>query len=502
MKNLILTTVLAVFTNLTFVLAQEQMQVRRIINCVDKGGFTQINITTDSPNQRFVPMERELQRYLMTWGYNGKLPVYHYSEKMADFSKEMTKQEFRQKLVYFDKFFGDSIELRPIDLFEFGLEENVTYENGKFSYDIQALLLYIPKGVIGQELKSRKAIARFRYKDLAKLWTETYEKSLKTKIYGGLDCFVQVYHDNTQTISFTEALEKRYFNSSIETVIPANKKAILEKEEEYKEKVAKQEGIVYLPQFTQIENNKIVSSIIEIVDLKKEKEFYKEDNTLVKILIEGVRNGELQPYFFMASPRYVQNFSEYKYNNYVKDYKMSKQDFEKKMRSYTYKVDSIKPKPHQVYIKRVPIDSTNLKIKDISMLAIQSIVEVEKGKNINFRPYKITLILPKGTNQDTKFGNMRLFSFEYKEVAKYLEKMTKKSEKYTLQIQNQGKMSFAEAIEKRLFSSNILYKYDNFSDQYLLSILHDKYEGKIDDVPKRRKEESEVVLKYFYSLTK
>lgn len=263
------------FLNVLTSLAQETMQVRRIINCLDKYGLRKTGFITDSPNQRFVPTERELQRYVLRWVRQGKLQPYEYSSTMADFSKEMSVEVFRNKIVYFDKTFGDSIEFRPRDLFELGLEEKVSYQNGAFDYDIQALILYIPKDISEQHLEGRVALARFKYQDLAKLWTRTYKNSLKTKLYGGLECFLQVYHDNTQTISFTEAFEKRYFNSTIETVIPVDKQNIIAQEKEYHSPLPQKEEIIYLPHFMQLPNGTIISSITEEIHLKKEKEFFK-----------------------------------------------------------------------------------------------------------------------------------------------------------------------------------------------------------------------------------
>lgn len=493
MKKVFLICVIFFCANIFSLFAQETFQVRRTINCLDKYGFTKTGFVTDSPNQRFIPVERELQRYLMKWVRQDKLQAYQYSHTLADFSKKMTQNEFRKKIVYFDKNFGDSIEYRPIDLFEFALEEEVTYQNGKFQYDIQALVLYIPKGISEYHRENKEAIARFRYKDLSKLWTKTYKKSLKTKLYGGLECFVQVYHDNTQTISFTEAFEKRYFNSRVETVIPASKTSILEKEVEYNPKAVQKEGVIYLPHFTQLKNGKIISSITEEIDLKKEANFFKDNNILVEALIKGVKEGKIRPYWFNAAP--------YQADHFEKDM-MILAKFEKRLKNYKYRRDTIRKDNKMIAMKRTAIDSTDLRITQISMLEIQSIVEVEKGKSVKFTPYKISIVLPKGSNKETELGHLKIASFKYEEVARYLKKLAQKSDKYTFTTQNQDKITFAQAIEQRLFSSNTIKRYDTIFDQYIVSILHDKYEGKIDNPQQRMKDEGRTVLEYIYSLGK
>lgn len=503
MKKIFLTCITLLFVNIFSLLAQETFQVRRIINCLDKSGATQIGILTDSPNQRFVSIERELQRYLIEWVWAGKLQAYYYNDKFADLSRKMNKEVFQNKMLCFNEAFGDSIEFRPIDFFEFALEENVNYQNDKFQYDIQALVLYIPEGCIEDKYsKSKEAIARFRYSDLAKLWTETYEESLKTKLYGGLECFVQVYHDNTQTISMTEALEKRYFNSRIETVIPASKKTILSKEKEYNREALQKKGITYLPQFTQISKNRITTSITEAIDLEQEKEFTKDNNVLVRVIVEGVRSGEIQAYFFSGMPRYAYAFSQAGYRSYIQNFLMSKQEFEKKLKSYTYQTDTVKIKPKVTAINQKVIDSTDLKIEEISRLDIQSIVEVDKGRSVTFTPYHITLAVPQSKGKQVEMPQKYIASFKYEDIEKYLNQLAQKSDEYTFTTQNQRKISFGEAIKQRLFNSPLLYTYDTIFAQYIKTFLQDKYGNELDNLEQKIKEEGKAVLEYIESLGK
>lgn len=214
MKKLALTFFFLCFNYILF--AQENFQVARLIKCYDEAE----NIPqSDIPNRRFMPHERELQRYMIDWVREGRLQAY--TPQLADFSNALGTDDFNNLLLYNDEMFGEEFTLEAWELNTIGIEESVSYHPDKqsFDYQIQALVLYIPQvnspiSSIPEEMKG-KAIARFRYEEVINLCNEAYQTSLQTGIYEKLDCFFQLYEDNTTQISFQEAFEQRRFQAEI-----------------------------------------------------------------------------------------------------------------------------------------------------------------------------------------------------------------------------------------------------------------------------------------------
>lgn len=175
-------------------------------------------------------------------------------------------------------------------------------------------------------------------------------------------------------------------------------------------------------------------------------------------------------------------------------------NFDKRLTEYEYRKDTLWKDNKIANIKWTRVDSSNLQITKISMLEIQSIVEIKKGKSTKITPYKISLVLPKGSNRETELGHLKLASFKYEEMGKYLKKLAQKSDKYTFTTKSQEKITFAQALEQRLFTSNIMKRYETIFDQYLISILYHKYEGSIDNSQQKMQEEGKAILDYMQYL--
>lgn len=479
--------------------AQNQFQIRRIINCADNykknpfGVMMDCGILSDSPNRRFMPVEKELQKYLIDWVVEGKLQAYYYSENIADFSQKMDSQIFLNKMLYYSQSIADSVTFLARDLNKIGIEEVVNYSDNQFHYIIQSLILYIPKNPTDYIFREREAIARFRYKDLTELWTKTYENSLKSKFYTDLECFVQVYDDNFKTISFTEAFEKRYFNAKIEKIIPEDKNGILMKEKKYNPKPVKAEGIWYLPQFKPSKNGKITSVIDEMIDLRTENNFFKDSSVLGNIILEGVMRGKLPTYPFAPLS---DNYPNYQRKNQVPVWR-------------NYQRIS--------FFDNQFGDSVILSGKDIYILELQSIVSIKKGKKVKFKPYQCSILVPLDRYDcyNCNYLNMnyvRLMTFKYKDIIKYLRKVSLMSSKLTFKTQEGKKNSFVKVLSQRKFKG-IIRKYDTIFDQSILVFLGDIFSykdvflnpsyRKLDKSDNKEMErQSKLVIEYIKSLGK
>lgn len=455
--------------------AQESFQVTRIINFYDKVGMDYFYSAYDSPNARFMPYGRELQQYIYDWVINGELQAYKVTEQFADCSQPMSIKDFEQQLYYYDEAFDEEIQLKPHELYEVIIEEEVNYniENQSFTYQIQVISLCIPAGVTTSP-PFRKIIVRFRYQDLVQLWDKTYKESFKKGMFEQLDCFVQLYEGNTNQVSFTEAFEKRLFQAEILQVFPEEKKELLAQEVIYNPSETNKQGLLELPQFLRITQKKLTTSIDEVIDLRKEAGFFQEENIFLKAIIQGVQAGKITPYHY-----------DYQVGKHSFEETMSLEDFEKALAYYN---------PWQE-------TSTRLAHKDVYLVELFSKVTIKEGKKLSYQPYQLTIWLPQGINSDSEMGNIRLFSFDYQELANYLAKL-KKGGEFVFISDNGKKLSFDKAIEKRLFESEI-FEFSNVFDEEITVII----DNQLGDLPeeerkKRVQEESDKVKAYLESLAK
>lgn len=458
--------------------AQESFVVKRSINFIEQFGEYNNNYQkwgkVDGVNSRYMPRERELTRYLLRWASEGKLQTYE-AQGILDFSKKIPQSAIQSKLVYFDSKFKDSIELRPTDLYIMDIEEKVKEENGTLKYNIEALVLTIPKGVNEDSKEKNKPLMRFRYADVQKICNETYQHSKNLKMWNSLECFYQLYEDNTQTVSLAEALDKRYFKAKILEVIPADKKTLLAKEKKYEPQASpKPDTLLYVPKFMEVGKNTIRANLYERIDLRQNEGFYHDQSIFIEGIRKGIQNKELTPYVYQA-------------------YSFWKADTAK-----SYKIEEL-----FAYFDSSLSDSVIVRAEDLYLMELRSIVEIKKGKSIQYIPYAIALILPADRISDVKWDN-KICMLSYAELKAYFRKKEKIFPNFL--FKNKGKqMSFDKAIEKRLFNSS-LYKFSNIPHASIARIAKSWYEegywASEEEFEKYVENQGKMVIKYLEDLAK
>lgn len=407
--------------------AQEKLIVRRLLKFEDnvpEGKY--LTSAYDSPNARFMPMEKELIKYILQWAKDGKLQAYS-PWGVLDFSTKMSPKEVEEATKYYYWQCGDSIDLRP---FEVGIEieEYVTERKGKLHYQIESIVLHILQGAIEETRFGRKFVFRLKYEAFKTLCNETYNRSKKLKYWHFLECSYQPYDDNTRTISFADALDKRYFHAEIIQVIPEDKRNILAKEKNYNpEAPQKLDSLLYLPHFMRIGKKKIQTTITEEIDLRATKGFLDKKNVIEKFLrkISRLRDRSRKTNIYHFNGNVGQDFSSAD--------KMTADELRSQM----------------VYFDAQFGDSIELRPQDLYLIHLKTLVKIKINKNIKYKPYLITLMIPQGTNEETKLGNKMICTIKYSDFKKYFRKV-------------------------QTATNGSLYKFDNIFDENIQQMIYNK----------------------------
>lgn len=478
MKKLIVTFFLLCFNY--FLVAQESFQVARIIKCDNEAEVIEQSHTYDSPNKRFMPRHRELQQYIVDWVKEGQLQAFACTPQLADFSKTLSIDDFNDARRYYDEIIDDEVTLVAPDLYKIGIEESVTYYPDKqsFDYKIQTLVLYIPDE-LGSQSKNLKGgpVARFRYDDLVKLWSQSYQASLQEGMYEKLACFFQLYEDNTSQVSFQEAFEQRLFQAETIQVIPEEKEVILEKEINYQPNKTVVDDLLYAPQFMRLDEKTIRTTIVEQLDLRKELGFFREENTLTKSIIEGVRQGKITPYYSYTDDVII-NWEQAV---------MTKERFESEL----------------TYYDPVIKEDVRLRNEDIYIIEVTSIVDIEEGKKISYTPYQLSLLI---SREITMYGfEYEVATFKFEELVPYF-KAIEKELGYAYNKSKRKKISFDKVFQNRFFKQEPqIMKFSNILDDHISNFVRDyfSYYGdypETDIMIQKEQEEGNKVRAYLESL--
>ena len=185
----------------------------------------------EKQNKPFFAIENEITRVIMDGVEEGKLQPYNYdaSPRTDGFKDPMTKEEFRGHMKYWDANFGDSINIRPGDLYLIELKEDLIFDRrrSRMYWDIQSITLVIPQGTNEETELGDFRIATFKWKDLYKYFKESYDESQKKGTFEQVRAHWYNPENPRRHMSLADAFELRLFSSRITKISNPDDKDIV-----------------------------------------------------------------------------------------------------------------------------------------------------------------------------------------------------------------------------------------------------------------------------------
>ena len=443
-----------------------------------------------SPNTSYYPIDREMSRLLIEGVKSKRIKPYVYSRQSN--LVPMSLPEFNSRLKYYETSLGDTVELNPADLYKVELEEDVilTKDRSSIKHRLKSLSLFIPEGSSEATKFGDVPLATFKYKQVRRYFNRLYRRSLRKKSFELLKAFWFTPDDKTQHMSWATALEQHRFqapitkysnpqNLSVVSIVYRHypkktnlrdlvgREAMVVEDFIYEDKVPDFRFTIkedmHTPYFVRLNRKKIRTTVWRGIDLTLE-ENKPYLNNFVGLLMTGIKNKQLHPYYYSSLP-----------DNDGFTQPMPYKDFSEKLN-------------HPMY---------PLQAKDIKGIELREYVTSKLNrKDVEHQIFSLSLVIPKGTNDETQLGSLRVVSFKYNEVAKYLKKMYKRRKNEAAWMRGGKIMSFAYALSERKFKSKVL-KFSHPDDIDIFTFVYDKNKDLGSQlVEKKLLEKEEEIEKY------
>lgn len=199
---------------------------------------------------------------------------------------------------------------------------------------------------------------------------------------------------------------------------------------------------------------------------KQNKPFFSEQNWITQVIREAVEAKAVQPYYISDGPRDNGFSKPMEHDEFIKQWTYDDPNF-----------GEVELKPYELYI---------LEIKE-------DLIFDRRRSRMYWDIQGVTMVIPQGTNEDTRMGDLPIATFKFKELYDYFKKTYEESQKggtfeevraFWYNPENPRRhMSLADAFELRLFSSRI-FKVSNPEDKGIVEIINDEY-GDDPEVPKK-----------------
>ncbi len=394
---------------------------------------------TKFPNTHLTAQDVGFRQLLLQGIQRGKIRVYADRGKFAYFKKRIPRKQTSKVLKYYDTGLQEMVELRPDDFSVLEIQE--LYDpTAKQQYQIQAIVLKAPEFSKSMVIK---------YKHFKKYLNKIYKRTRRQKDLMVLKAYWQSPEDNTLQVSVPAALEQRKFLSKILKTdgLTAQAKANLKKSQKYSPIAMTSSEILQAP-FLRVNEQTLQATTRYQIDLRKATNaaFYQNGNGLVKVILQGIKKGKIKPYQYASTPR-----------KYFK--RLKKKSFLGKLQYYDAGVaDTINIRPADLY----------------KMEVVGHWVVNVPTKQSSFKIYQINFLIPKGTNEQTELGDLRLAQLKYRQVKAYLAKRFRKAKKrgrrdatWVNPDNKQMTMGFDEALDKGLYDGDLAW----FANQQDMGVL-------------------------------
>lgn len=365
---------------------------------------------------------------------SGKIKVYPYTEKFAHFGKPLYTRELIKYLSYFDDSVMDTVEVRYWDLSKLELQE--TYypkRKGNRRFRIKKITLW------GGWSKQHTYRLSFKYQEVKTLLNQVYQTSLKLNDLARLQAYWQSPQDVTLQTSVPTALENRRFASKVIKTVNLKKKYQARFKQLTEYQPTKMKDWEVKPKFLRVGKHTLRATVRFRVNLMNNKNFpfYRLGRGIVGEIIKGVKAKKLTPYEYRYSPPWT--FTPMQ---------------RKKFFDEIYYDDILQTvvRSHLSNIHRIEL----LGYWDLNIIT----------KKTTFRLIQINLWVPPAS-KESQINDLTLFAiitFKYEELKPYFEQRFMQAKKtgrhYGAWVKNGNtldRMSFAQALEKGLFTKQIVW---------------------------------------------
>ncbi|OJJ15536.1 hypothetical protein BKI52_37255 [marine bacterium AO1-C] len=401
---------------------------------------------TKYPNTHLTAQDVGFRQVLIQGVQKGRVKVYAYRNQFADFKKRIPRNETKKVLQYYDTGLKEMVELRPSDFSVLEIQE--LYDSkapNAQKYKIQAVALKAPEF-------SKSFVVK--YKHFKRYLNKAFRRSRRKKDLMVLKAYWQSPENNTLQTSISTALESRKFTAKILKTegLEAQTAAKLKTESGYQPKSPMSKAIFQAP-WIKINKQTLRATARYQIDLeaKTNAALYQKGNGVMKVILEGIRKGKIKPYAYASTPQ-----------KYFK--RLRKEDFFSKLSYYESSTE----------------DTVDIQSVELHKLELVGYWEINtQTQKSNFKIERIHFLIPKGTNAQTEFGNLRLAQLKYTQVVSYLNKSYRKASKkgtneatWVNPENNAERMSFAQALTKGLYKKQLNW-FANQQDLGLLSLYDD-----------------------------
>jgi len=407
---------------------------------------------TKYPNTYLTAQDVGFRQVLIQGIQRGKVKVYANRDQFASFQKRIRRKQANKVLAYYDDNLKEMVALRPDDFSILEIQEFYdATASGTQKYQIQAIVLKAPSF-------SKSFV--IKYKHFKRHLNKMYKRSRRKKDLMVLKAYWQSPENNTMQVAVPTALEQRKFSSKILKTEGLDKptETALKNSKGYSPKPKKPKEIFQAP-WLKLDEQTVRATTRYLVDLKATANapLYKKGNGIVKIILEGIKRGKIKPYVYTPTPQ-----------KYMK--RLKKKRFLSKLSYYEESTE----------------DTVEVQAIDLHKLELVGYWEVNtQAQKAKFTIERINFLIPKGTNTQTQFGNLRVAQLKYRKVISYLEKAYRKAQRegtgeatWVNPKNVQEKMSLAQALATGYYHKQLNW----FANQQDLGIfsLQDNLE-QIDD---------------------
>ncbi|MCS6821216.1 MAG: gliding motility protein GldN [Microscillaceae bacterium] len=191
----------------------------------------QINLL-EKQNKPFFSAENEITRVIIEAVKAKKIQPYRYTISPTNngLTDPMPHAEFVSKLKYYDSQVGDSVELKPTQLFLLEMKEDLIFDRrrSRMYWDIQVITIVVPQGTNDDTQMGAVRLASFSFKELHAYFTETYRESEKKGTIEDVRAFWYNPENPRRHMSLADAFDLRLFSSRITKVSNPDDKSIQE----------------------------------------------------------------------------------------------------------------------------------------------------------------------------------------------------------------------------------------------------------------------------------
>jgi gliding motility associated protien GldN len=176
----------------------------------------------EKQNKPLFSTENEITKVIIDAVKEGKLQPYYAkaSPRLTGFEEPMDPTEFLSKMKFYDTNVGDSIEVKPYELYLLDIKEDLIFDRrrSRMYWDIQTVTLYLPQGAGGSGGPAQMGdltLANFKYKDLYEYFKKSYEESQEKGTFEELRSFWYNPENPRRHMSLADAFDLRMFSSRI-----------------------------------------------------------------------------------------------------------------------------------------------------------------------------------------------------------------------------------------------------------------------------------------------